>query len=234
MSASLVVQRGYRSGGSSFNVARSEVFGYDPEYTWNYEASLRSLWLGGALALNANVYYIDWKDKQTNAYFGLNTYDYHVVNAGRAHLYGFELEATHQVSDGFDWYASLGHSRTQYDEFETVLGGMISDFSGTEFAYAPHWTLAAGGNWRFGGGWVANLNANHRAKVYGDTGNFRQRLPVRTLVNAKFGYEGLNWNAYLFANNLLDEEYVQYQRTDGPLAILGAPRVVGVGAEIRW
>src|SRR3546814_3259487 len=38
------VQRGYRSGGSSGNIARSATFSYDPEFTWNYELSLRSAW----------------------------------------------------------------------------------------------------------------------------------------------------------------------------------------------
>ncbi|WP_440224282.1 TonB-dependent receptor [Dokdonella sp. MW10] len=234
VSASFVVQRGYRSGASSFNIARSTTYAYDPEYTWNYEASLRSLWLDGRFSLNANAYYVDWKDKQVNAFFGLNDFDYHTVNAGRAHLYGFELEASHRVNDAFDWYASLGHSRTRFDEFETILGANIDDYSGTEFAYAPRWTLAAGTNWRFAQDWVLNLNANHRTKVYTDLGDFRTQLASRTLLNAKFGYEKGNWSAWVFANNLLDEKYIQYRWSDQPQAILGAPRVVGVGLEARW
>ena len=44
-SLAFVVQRAYRSGGVGLNIARSDVVAYDPEYTWNYEASLRSAWL---------------------------------------------------------------------------------------------------------------------------------------------------------------------------------------------
>lgn len=233
-SASFTVQRGYRSGGSSLNIARSEAHAYDPEYTWNYEAALRSLWLDGRLALNANLFYVDWTDKQTVAYFGLNEYDSHTVNAGRAHLYGFEVEASHRVSAGFDWYASLGHTRTQYDAFEAVGGGSVADYSGEEFIYAPHWTFAVGGNWRFGSGWVANLNANRRSSVYADIGPYRHQFPARTLVNARFGYDAMHWSAYLFASNLLDEDYVQYRNSTQPLAILGAPRVIGASVEARW
>ncbi len=235
LSASFIVQRGYRSGGSSFNIARSDAYAYEPEYTWNYEASLRSLWLDGALALNANLYYIDWKDKQVTAFFGLNDYDYHTVNAGRAHLYGFEVEATHRLSEGFDWYGSLGYSRTQYDEFSTVIDAQINDYAGTEFAYAPHWTLSLGANWRFADAWVANLNASYRAKVHPDIGQDQSSLSARTLVNAKLGYENMDWSAYVFANNLLDEQYMQYWwGEDRPNVILGAPRVVGIGFEARW
>jgi outer membrane receptor protein involved in Fe transport len=235
LSASFIVQRGYRSGGSTFNIARSDAYSFNPEYTWNYEASLRSLWLDGALALNANLYYIDWKDKQVTAFFGLNDYDYHTVNAGRAHLYGFELEATHRLSEGFDWYGSLGYSRTQYDEFSTVIDAQINDYAGTEFAYAPHWTLSLGGNWRFADSWVANLNASYRGKLSPDIGQSQSWLGARTLVNAKLGYENMDWSAYVFANNLLDEQYMQYWwGEDRPSVILGAPRVVGIGFEARW
>src|SRR3546814_10188159 len=66
------VQRGYRSGGSSGNIARSATFSYDPEFTWNYELSLRSAWLDGRLTLNANAFYVDWKDQQVSANFGMS------------------------------------------------------------------------------------------------------------------------------------------------------------------
>lgn len=235
LSASFIVQRGYRSGGSTFNIARSDAYSFNPEYTWNYEASVRSLWLDGALALNANLYYIDWKDKQVTAFFGLNDYDYHTVNAGRAHLYGFEVEATHRLSEGFDWYGSLGYSRTQYDEFSTLIDAQINDYAGTEFAYAPHWTLSLGANWRFADRWVGNLNASYRDQLYPDIGQSQSLLGARTLVNAKLGYENMDWSAYVFANNLMDEEYIQYWwGEERPSVILGAPRVVGIGFEARW
>ncbi|MGO1068273.1 TonB-dependent receptor [Lysobacter sp. CA199] len=238
VSLAFVAQRGYRSGGSSFNRARSLVVAYDPEYTDNYELSLRSQWLDGRVTLNANAYYIDWKDKQVGVNFGQGTFDSHTVNAGRAHLYGFEVEATHKVSAAFDWYASLGHTRTRFDEFEPVLGGNIADYSGTEFAYAPHWTVAVGGNWRLGDHWVANLNANYRASVYSDTGIVQDRLGGRTVVNARFGYETSAWSAWLFADNLLEAQYIQYRYTDQNLGlshgVLGAPRVLGLGLEARW
>ena len=149
--------------------------------------------------------------------------------------YGFELEASHRLGSGFDWYASLGYSRTRYDEFKTDLDARINDYSGQEFAYAPRWTFAVGANLRFGEGWVANLNANHRSRVNPDVGTATRALSSRTVVNTRFGYELADWSAYLFANNLFDEDYTQYAWSDdSPNVILGAPRVVGLGIEYRW
>ena len=232
IATAFVVQRGYRSGGSGFNTARSQLFAYDPEFTWNYELSLRSSWLDGQLTANANAFYIDWKDQQTTANFGNGTYDTHTVNAGKSHLYGFELELAHRVSPAFDWYASLGHTRTKFDEFVTDVGS-ITDLSGLEFPYAPKWTLAGGANVRFGGGFNANVNASYRSAVYSDvsTPQSDSRVGARTLVNARIGYETDHWSLSLFANNLLDEKYDQYVNGVTNFAIIGVPPSVGVILE---
>src|SRR3546814_19358935 len=119
LKAGFTVQRGYRSGGSSGNIARSATFSYDPEFTWNYELSLRSAWLDGRLTLNANAFYVDWTDRQVSANFGMSIYDTHIVNAGSSHLYGFEIEEPNSTSGAFDWNTSVGSSRTTCDEFAT-------------------------------------------------------------------------------------------------------------------
>ena len=107
LSTSAIVQRGYRSGGSTVNIARSTVVPYDPEYTWNYEFSLRSLWLDGDLSVNANAYYIDWTDQQVWVNLGLNDFDTQTENAGSSHLYGFEVEADATIARGIDLYGAL-------------------------------------------------------------------------------------------------------------------------------
>ncbi len=235
VTAGFVVQRGYRSGGSSANIARAQVFAYDPEYTWNYEASLRSTWLDGDLTLNANAYYVDWKDQQVGVNFGLNLYDYHTVNAGKSHLYGFEVEGAWWISPALDLYGSVGHAKTKFDDFEVQVGS-TSDLSGTEFGYAPEWTLAAGGNLRWGDGFVANLNASYRSSVYTEAGAAQadSEVSARTLVNAKLGYETARWGAYVYGRNIFDEEYMTYVRRGWDQAILGAPRVVGLMLQAKW
>jgi outer membrane receptor protein involved in Fe transport len=232
LATAFVAQRGYRSGGSSFNTARSQLFAYDPEHTWNYELSLRSKWLDGRLTANANAFYIDWTDQQTTANFGNGVYDTHTVNAGKSHLYGFELELAHRLSSAFDWYASVGHTRTKFDRFLTNVGS-ITDLSGLQFPYAPRWTLAAGANLRFGGGFNANINASYRSAVFYDVARPQEddRVGERTLVNARLGYEADHWSLSLFANNLFDEHYDQYRNSFTGQSIIGAPRTVGIVLE---
>jgi len=236
VNAAFVIQRGYRSGGSSSNTARSSVFAYDPEYTWNYEGSLRSTWLDGKLTVNANAYYVDWTDQQVSVNFGLNLYDYHTINAGKSHLYGFEIETSHRPFAGFDWYGSVGYSKTEFDEFIASVAGASNDLSGSEFAYAPAWTVALGGNWRWSNNLVANLNANYRSEVFTNTGAFQagSEVGARILVNGRFGYETDRWGLYLFGKNLFDEDYMSYNQPDYNRAVLGNPRTIGAQLQARW
>lgn len=235
LSTSALIQRGYRSGGSSNNTARSELFAYDPEYTWNYELSLRSQWLDGRLTVNANAFYIDWKDQQASVNFGLNLYDYHTVNAGRSHLYGFELETAYRPTRQLDLYASVGHTRTRFDEFVTDVGA-VNDLSGLQFIYAPRWTFAAGANLRLDSGIAFNLNSSHRTGVFTDVTRPQDqwRVGARTLVNAKIGYETEHFGISVFANNLFDEGYIQYESSSDALGVLGDPRVFGILLEGRF
>jgi outer membrane receptor protein involved in Fe transport len=237
ISTSLTAQRGYRSGGSTVNIARSRVSPYDQEYTWNYEAALRTAWLDGALTVNANAFYVDWKDQQVLVNLGLNTYDTQVENAGQSHLYGFEVEIAQRVNEALSWYASLGHTRTQFDDFSVNVGTTSTDLSGAEFPYAPRWTLSAGVDYRWTNGLVGHLDGNYRGKSYSQADVDQARLALvksRMLFNGRFGYEREHWGAYVFGKNLLDATYSQYNRNDVPIALLSEPRVVGVTLETRW
>jgi len=237
INTSLTVQRGYRSGGSTVNQARSSVAAYAPEYTWNYEASLRTAWLDGTLTVNANAFYTDWKEQQVVVNLGLNAYDSEVKNAGSSHLYGFELEIAQQLTPRLSWYASLGHTRTRFDDFTITAGQDNRDLSGSEFPYAPHWTAALGGDYRFGAGWVAHLDGGYKSSAFSAAGLDQaqdSRVKGRLLFNGRFGYDSGRWGAYVYGKNLLDATYSQYTRTDVPVAMLGEPRVVGLTLEARW
>lgn len=231
----VTVQRGYRSGGSSVNIARSQTFAYDPEYTWNYEFSFRSAWLDNALTLNANAFYIDWTNQQVNVNFGNGIFDTHTINAGKSHIYGFEVEAAHRVSRNFDWYAAVGHTRTKFDEFNVDLG-TVSDLSGLEFAYAPHWTLSGGINATFADRVRVNLNANYRSQVFSEANKPQvdKIIADRVLVNGRVSFDTDHFSISAFASNIFNEQYIQYGTADYPQAVLGNPRVLGLAIETKW
>ena len=235
LTTAFTVQRAYRSGGSSQNPARATLVPYDPEYSWNYEGSLRSRWLDGRLTVNANLFYMDWTDQQTNVFFGLNAYDYNTVNAGKSHLYGFEVEAQGRISRALDAYVSVGHVRTEFDRFDLPAGSTSTiDLAGSQFPYAPRWTVAGGVNARVGP-ITGNINANHRGPVFTNVGvdQAQSRVGARTVVNARLGADVRGVGLFAFARNLFDEKYRQYDFPEQGLAILGDPQTFGAGLELH-
>ena len=234
-SISATVQRGYRSGGSGVNAGRGQLYTYKPEYTWNYEVALRSLWLGGRLAVNANAFYIDWKDQQVTVQLSSNIYDYDTENAGSSRVYGFELENRFRASRAVSLYSSIGYANTRFDDF-TLSSGTQADLSGHQFPFAPRWTVAAGGTWTSEHGWFADINANYRAAAYEDViDQAAHQLKAHAIVNAKAGWRGQRYGAYLTAANIFDKHYADYTYVhDGrEQSLLGQPRIVGLTLEAK-
>jgi len=59
-------------------------------------------------------------------------------------------------------------------------------------------------------------------------------------LNARLGWEGGNTKIYLFASNLLDDEYALYRGPTFPAPLIpqvgkaGTPRLFGGGVEYSW
>src|SRR5262249_4415682 len=159
------------------------------------------------LAVNANAFYIDWKDQQVNVQLSGNIYDYETRNAGSSRVYGFEVESRFQATPQIDAYASAGYVNTRFKDF-AVTGATADDTYGHECANAPSWTLATGVTWNSDAGWFANVNASYRSAAYQEViDQSEKQLKARTLVNAKVGWRNARFGAYLTANNLLDQHY---------------------------
>ncbi len=234
---SAIVQRGYRSGGSGVNPGRASTHVYDPEYTWNYELSLRTQWLDRRLTFNTNAFYVDWTDQQVIVQLSDSVYDYETRNAGSSRVWGFEVESDFDVTQRLNVYGSVGYANSKFLDFQTT-GGVVLDLSGFEFANAPRWTWAAGFDWRHPSGFSANVNVNYRGAQFQDVRdqNAGRNVPSRTLANAKIGYSNDNFGAYLVATNIFDDKYYDYQYENaGRLqALFGEPRMIGLTFEGRF
>ncbi len=223
-----VAQRGYRSGGVTTNIVRSSTQEYDAEFTDNYEFSVRTVWMDKMVNVNFNLFYTDWKDQQVEVLGGLGDFDIFTENAGESHLWGFEIESAIQPTDNLRIDVSIGHVNTKFDEFIAVLGEETIDFGGNEFGRAPEWTANLGMVYRLSSRWFAGGNISHVGSAFVDEFN-EIELDAYSLVNVKAGYESDGWSLYLFANNLLDNEYISGE-FDNPIRgyEVGDPRLVGL------
>nr|WP_165388508.1 TonB-dependent receptor [Sphingomonas populi] len=243
VSLSATAQRGYRAGGSGFNQQRGQHFEYNPEYTWNYELALRSQWFDRRLTVNANVYYIDWRDQQVSVQLTPGSvFDTQVINAGKSRLYGAELELSGRPTRRLNLYMGGGYSSTKFEDSPSSAGQLFQFVPGNQFANAPHWTVSGGATWQHPTGLFANVNANYRSGYFQDIVDQPAIAPARdiegrTLVNAKVGWQGRHFGAFLIASNIFDvvkptQSFVDFDgRTRGAVS---DPRILGLSFEGRF
>lgn len=220
--ASFVYQQGYRSGGVGFNIHRSESYSYDPEYTDNFEFSLRSVLLEGKMMLNSNVFYTDWQDQQINRQLSAANFDLQTENAGSSNVKGIEVELFYYPTNDLTVIAGIGYADSEFTEYEVSNSGSqgLRDLSGRSFADAPQWTGNVAVNYDINDHWYTNLNANYSGSEIAYLDPLTTLAPVkydinsdpkndaRLLVNAQIGYTWQDYTIRLDARNLLDNEYI--------------------------
>ncbi|MEM1261765.1 MAG: TonB-dependent receptor [Pseudomonadota bacterium] len=251
VSTAFSVQRAYRAGGLSFNFFRAQlpipgggdptdqavleqagiVNSFEPEFTWNYEFAFRSQWLDRRLTLNANAFLIDYEDQQINLQLSNNPLDRITENVGASRLFGFEVEATANINEHLEVFANVGFTDTEFTESAISIDEI--DLNGNEFAAAPPWTAGFGGRYTTDAGFFVNLRARYADEAF----TFVQNTPNVTndayvVVDTLIGYEHDSFTVEVFANNLLDENYITQNTFENARDIavgrVGAPRMVGV------
>ena len=230
LSLGFTVQRGYRAGGAGFNLFTGEQFDIDPEYTWNYEASLRSQWLNDRLTINANVFYTDWTDQQVRVQGPSgDDLDFTVENAGESRLFGGEIEAEAQITNNLDVFVSLGYVDTKFKDF--ISGG--EQLAGNEFPFAPKFTGAFGGTYYFFDGFFFSTDASFQDDVFSDVQNTKDdEIDGQFLTNARLGYETEDWSVLAYIDNVFDKDYEINIR--GANVIVGDPLTFGVIGQVRF
>ena len=239
-SAGFTLQRAYRAGGLSVNFARGSFNEVDPEYTWTAELSLRADWLARRLSSRANLFYTDWRDQQVTVQLSDDPNDAQTENAGRSHLYGFELELDWRFDTQWSAFASVGYTNTRFDEFDATVfdrdaGEFVTvSYAGNRFPGASPRQAAVG--LRYGapdaGGLYGQLDFAYLDGSFRTADNDpEQRSDAYALLNGKFGWQQGWGGLYLSGRNLLDRFYVT-QRTFGDYKMAGEPRRVSLELEL--
>ena len=209
--------KGYRSGGFNGRVNSVEEARdpYDPETVDNYELGIKSEWLDNRLRVNANIFYMEYDDKQEELQLpaeggtGQKTV---VSNASSATIQGIEVDLQAYISQNFSVRANLGYLDTEYDGFEyEALDGSIVDLSALEFRRSPDFTgsLDATYEWEMAGGeaWIRgayHFIGEHYTNV---TNSPELENDDQHLLDASVSYamnNGLRFS--LFGRNLTDED----------------------------
>ncbi len=243
--------KGYRSGGFNGRVNSLEEArdAYDPETVDNYEMGIKSEWMDNRLRVNANIFYMEYDDKQEELQLPSDTGTGQktvVSNASSATIYGVEVDIQAYVTENFSLRGNVGYLDTEYDDFEYTDGvsGDTVDLSHLEFRRAPDWTasLDATYEWEMAGGdaWIRgayHFVGEHYTNV---TNSPELENDDQHLVDASINFSKNAFTFSIFGRNLTDEDgYTHgydvaglwsYAATRAPLTY-GAEVVYNFGAE---
>lgn len=160
-----------------------------------------------------------------------------VVNAGKATIYGVEVETAIKPVTTLELRANATFLQTSFDELVNPTGAADRDFTGNRIPHAPQLLAYVGGTWElppFGvpGSFQLNASLNYVSKTYTEiTNNDELASDPRTLVNGGLSYSTADghWQLSILVKNALDKEYrfaSQRLAAGTYTARWGAPRTI--------
>lgn len=240
------IATGFKSGGNNDVAATNASFmtPYEPEKLTAYEIGTKGQWFDRRLNLSASVYYSDYRDFQVGVFVpALITTT--IINAGKAHMSGVELEGTWRPIDNLRLNFGYGYTKAEYDEFVLPSGQDVTD--SYVFPLIPEHNYTLGAEYRWldvaGGDVVASLNYSWRAEQAGtitdDPLAYRKAYGLLdgriSLSNIDIG-DGRTAEISLWGKNLTDEEYWVSGINLSLFTVRqwGDPRSLGLQASVKF
>lgn len=132
------VARGYRPGGINPFTNDADAAKYDPEYSLNFEAGVKSMFMQDRAKVNLTGFYISYEDQQLYTVIDPATFSVGRENLGNSISYGAELETEWALIDGLSAIINLGYLETEITDFKVIsrFGDEINN-DGNKQAYSP-------------------------------------------------------------------------------------------------
>ncbi|QZP09195.1 TonB-dependent receptor [Caenibius sp. WL] len=236
------VSRGYKSGGFNIRASSTQRFnqGFGPESLTAYELGFKSDLFDRRLRLNVALFNANYKDIQINMQTDPNNPTRtDVLNAGKARIYGAEIDLTAMPVDGLTLTASYGYTKAKHKKIIGLNGENIAD--NFVFTNIPRNSLNLGADYEFAktsiGNFSASVNYSYQDRAYASVADKRQILPKYGLLDARLTLSEipagkLDLRLSAWGRNLTNKEYLVFEGAVGLPdrfgALFGEPRSYGL------
>src|SRR5665213_492089 len=219
--AYLTFSHGFKAGGFnafSFGLIQSngQVAEFAPEHVNNYEVGTKTTFADGRVRLNADVFYMDYRNLQVNSLIQNSSgiIDFVTSNAAKARSKGVELELQARLTTDLQASIGYGYTDAKFTSFPgaTPTGG---DFTGHTLAESPKnsvgaaldYTHAVSPSWNL----IGRGELVYRSSRFSDPDNTQALVdPGYSVVNLRLGVASPDdvLRIELWARNLFDKDYV--------------------------
>ena len=197
--------KGFRPGGPNSPIPRPCPVApgqFGPDSVWSYELGEKTKLVNSRLSINGDVYYEDWSNIQQQVAPGCGFK--FTANAGKAKIYGAELEVAFVLAPGLVLSQNAGYTHatnaTTLANAGVVAGQRLLDVpqvtANTTLAYK--YPLPNAMNL------VARATNSYIDSIQ-DITYTRNELPSYDLVGGRLGVEADRWSAMVFIDNVTNK-----------------------------
>ncbi|MBS7670044.1 TonB-dependent receptor [Croceicoccus gelatinilyticus] len=216
--------QGYKSGGYNEQaMSATSALPFEEETADSFELGLKTETADRRLRVNVAGFYVKYNDLQRDAVVpfidpitGLPGQETKTTNAGKAEVYGLEVEVSAAPVAGLTLGAGMGWQKAKYLEFFTDIDGdgVNDDASFLDLRNAPELTISGNVRYEFpptDWGMVAvTADVNYQSEYESVTLNADYTQgEARTLVGTSVSWTDPSemYRVAIFGRNLLDENY---------------------------
>jgi len=236
---------GFRVGGANFQLPSqcqvNNPTSYAPDSLWSYEVGNKSRFLNNTLSVNADLFYINWKNLQQLLSFncGFN----YVTNVGSATSSGAEMEIKYKPNGHIVIDLSGGVDHAVLTNSDAAEAGVTGAVKGADVPGVPKFNAALTGTYNFevsdaAQGFVRSA-AHWTGASYGalDPTSADYQRPAYANVDLSTGlsFERYDFSFYVqnVANNQKIIQHPVVQTTLGEVYRM-TPRTIGVTFNARF
>lgn len=212
VTAYAVASSGYRPGGPNGlpPVVTTIPTSYGPDKLWNYEAGLKTVWLGGKLAVNLSTFLIKWEEIQLSSSVATPAGNFsYIANGGKASSRGLEFDTAYRPIAGLTLGFNGAYTNARLDEDAPAVSGVDGDRLPT----VPKWSFSLIADYAFPvfEDWNGSVGASYsyigeRNSSYAGSVKYPNfSMDAYDTLNLRTGLTNDLWSADIFVNNVFDE-----------------------------
>ena len=257
-----VVSKGFRIGGVNSGISPTlcaadlallgggdATESFDSDELINYEAGIKTSWMGNSLYINISGYKIEWEDIQSQVLLptcGFNFKD----NSGDVDIWGTEVEVSAAPTDNLDLNFTASWTDGELVSDPNTLGVSTFGSVGDRVPNVPEYQASVSFSYQWPEA-LYGIDAFIRASVQYMSSSYSQfnadasapnfartpKVPSYTSGDISFGLESDGWQLSLFIKNVSDEEVVTAVDTDRLQPTTNSrarPRTVGINIRQQW
>ena len=233
--------QGFRSGGiqtaETFNTSGGTVPNtFDPEDLITYELGLKGRTLGGDLRYELATYFSDYTNVQiVEPVLVLSA----VVSGGKAEIKGFESALSYDITPNLFVNFTYSYNDAQYteataqhDKGEPFDGVPMYSTLGLSADYSFNWSSQIRGHFRMD---YFSQDGQEQNSKDGSFDILNQQYEGVKQLNARLGWLLDDWSAYLYAENLTNEEKQLRRPFRGTIDyVIQPPRSLGLTVRYQF